>query len=185
MVATIFDNKIVAKSYDFAISPIVKKRQDLIANELKTLPAGSNIFEFGVGTGLILTDLVKRFGFNATGVDSSICMLKKAQERVDQANLQSKVTLLHYEGNKLDVPSNNFDAIVMSYVLTSNPPMTMYHHVTEFSRLLKKNGKMLILDVFIPFASCPYGFIVKGKSKGLAVEKLSWPPGQFLLVMIK
>lgn len=180
----VYSNPVVADIYDVVSLPLAPARQSIIASQLYDVPWGSHIFEFGVGTGIIAIDLAKR-GYYVTGVDHSLAMIRKTDKYAIDEGVANKIRLHHITARRFPVDSRTIDAAVMSYVLTSNPPFSMYHYVSEFSRILKKDGKLIMLDIFIPMASCPFGFIEKGQRRGFEIEKLAWPPGQFLLVMRK
>ena len=138
------DNK-TAKFYDrFSILyPIVdlflKPQKRRLAEEVNALPSGL-LLEIGVGNGSQLP-LYKKH--EIIGIDTSQKMLEIAQQH-NRANIQ----LMEMDGQQLLFPDQTFDYIILSHVIAvvENPDLLL----REAHRVLKPNGKILILNHFTP-----------------------------------
>ncbi|MBW2978024.1 class I SAM-dependent methyltransferase [Candidatus Woesearchaeota archaeon] len=114
----------------------------------KFVKKGMTVYEPGCGTGLITKEIAKIKGVNIIASDPSSALLIGAKKRLSKFN-NVKLVRKSAIGFRIE-PA---DVIVMRYV---------YHHIldnekqrfvkTMFSNL-KKKGKMLILDEFIPYYS--------------------------------
>jgi phosphatidylethanolamine/phosphatidyl-N-methylethanolamine N-methyltransferase len=120
---------------DFFLQP--QKR--VLANEINKLTTGE-LLEVGVGNGSHLKFYKKH---QITGIDISSAMLATAKK----INARD-ITLLEMDGEKLSFEAQKFDYIVMSHVIAvaAHPDQL----VAEAARVLKPNGKLLILNHFTP-----------------------------------
>lgn len=82
------------------------------------MPMGTErILDFGIGTGLELVEIIKRFpNIEITGIDISANMLKKIGERFSQNNIR----IFCGDYLKLDFGNNYFDVVLSS--------MTLHHY---------------------------------------------------------
>jgi phosphatidylethanolamine/phosphatidyl-N-methylethanolamine N-methyltransferase len=102
---------------------------------------GGRILEVGVGTGISLPYYSP--DVRLYGVDISEPMLRKAQQRVDEAGLKN-VELAVMDAEHLDFPNASFDVVVAQYVVTTvpNPQATL----DEFARVLKPGGEIVLVS---------------------------------------
>jgi phosphatidylethanolamine/phosphatidyl-N-methylethanolamine N-methyltransferase len=102
---------------------------------------GGRILEVGVGTGISLPYYSP--DVRLYGVDISEPMLRKAQQRVDEAGLKN-VELAVMDAEHLDFPNASFDVVVAQYVVTTvpNPEATL----DEFARVLKSGGEIILVS---------------------------------------
>lgn len=99
------------------------------------------ILDVGCGPGFFACILSEE-GQNVTAIDSSDGMLSHARENAEKLGVSPK--FLHMDINQLDFPDESFDAIVSRNVTwTLEYPERVY---TEWKRLLKPGGKLLIYD---------------------------------------
>lgn len=109
-----------ATDYDKRITRLVPGYQlalHMVAAELATrVPTSGHVLVPGCGTGNDLIALAEQCPtLRLHGVDPSLAMLEKAQAKLEERGLTSRVTLQHGEtGSAPDVP---FDAAVVSLVL--------------------------------------------------------------------
>src|ERR1700722_10254421 len=98
---------------------------------------GGRILEVGVGTGISLPHY--RRDTRITGVDISVPMLKKAQERVAAHGLGNVEALAVMDAARLGLPDASFDVVVAQYVITAvpHPEATL----DEFARVLRPGGE--------------------------------------------
>lgn len=101
---------------------------------------GMNILDVGCGTGTHL-ELYQRYECSLYGLDISPSMLEVAQKRMgDTAKLDlSNATEMPYEDNK-------FDLIITMLTLHEMPPATRSAAITEMRRVLKEDGRILLID---------------------------------------
>jgi ubiquinone/menaquinone biosynthesis C-methylase UbiE len=117
------------------------------AIELAEIKNGQNILEVAVGTGLAFYEIVKR-NPNGTnlGIDLSPGMLGKAKKRL---NKLSEVNYSLNEGTafNLNVEDESVDTLVNNYMFDLIPFEDMNKILVEFKRVLKKNGKLILVNM--------------------------------------
>jgi phosphatidylethanolamine/phosphatidyl-N-methylethanolamine N-methyltransferase len=103
---------------------------------------GGRILEVGVGTGISLPHYSR--DLKICGIDISLPMLRKAQERVDEYELGNVEGLWVMDAEHLEFPDASFDVIVAQYVITTvpNPEATL----DEFARVLKPGGEIILVS---------------------------------------
>ena len=139
-------NPIVAEFYDLFAWPFVTATTKAIMKELTGVDG--EILEIGCGTGLVTTELAK-VG-KVTSVEPSSSMLEKARGRIKRYNLEDKVCFIQDRAESLPLPSTQFDAIVMSYVLRYIKPQALETVASEITRVLKPGGRLLLADLHLP-----------------------------------
>ncbi len=103
---------------------------------------GGRVLDVGVGTGLSLSDYARTT--KLCGVDISLPMLRKAQERVRAQNLTNVESLSVMDAKNLAFPDSAFDAVVAQYVITAvpDPEATL----DDFIRVLKPGGELILVN---------------------------------------
>ena len=149
------------------------------ALELAEIKNGQHILEVAVGTGLAFYEIVKRNpdGTNI-GVDISEGMLKRAKERL------RKLSGVNYElkiGNafRLEEEDEHFDVLINNYMFDLISFDQMDAVLKEFKRVLKKKGKLVIVNMTISenFGSKIYDFLYRlspkmmGGCRGIKLSK--------------
>jgi len=136
----------LSKTYDIW-GKLAESKARNRAIELADIHDGQQILEVAVGTGLAFMDIVKNnpTGVNI-GIDISPGMLKKAQIRLQSlsgANYQLKI------GNafKIEAESQQFDLVVNSYMFDLIAFHEMDKIITEFRRVLKPDGKLVLVNM--------------------------------------
>ena len=136
----------LSKTYDIW-GKLAESRARNRALELADIHDGQKILEVAVGTGLAFYDIVKKNpnGIN-TGIDISQGMLKKAEKRLlplSEANYQLK------NGNAFNIQEEpqHFDLLVNSYMFDLIAFNEMDNILTEFKRVLKKDGKLILTNM--------------------------------------
>ncbi|HAX61946.1 MAG TPA: hypothetical protein DCX95_05260 [Elusimicrobia bacterium] len=123
------------KGFDFAVGRefILRKAGEL----------SGSILEVGTGSGDMTVTLAKA-GYKITAVDKDAESLKKSALNLVYENLLSKVVFYEMDAEKLDFPDKSFNNIVC---------VNSFHHIksvdrvlSEMSRVLCKNGKLLLAD---------------------------------------
>jgi phosphatidylethanolamine/phosphatidyl-N-methylethanolamine N-methyltransferase len=103
---------------------------------------GGLVLDVGVGTGLSLSDYSRTTRLH--GVDISLPMLRKAQERVREFNLANVESLSVMDAKHLAFADGVFDAVVAQYVITAvpDPEATL----DDFVRVLKTGGELILVN---------------------------------------
>jgi ubiquinone/menaquinone biosynthesis C-methylase UbiE len=136
----------LSKTYDIW-GKLAETRVRNRAIELADITDGQNILEVAVGTGLGFYEIVRR-NPNGTniGVDISTGMLKKAIKRLGklpQANYELKVE----SAFNLEAADNYFDLLMNNYMFDLVSFDEMDSILDEFRRVLKKNGKLIVVNM--------------------------------------
>lgn len=114
------------------------------ANELtKHFPQNNvlSILDIGTGPGFYSIILAKR-GFKITAIDSSEEMLNEA--KFNAGKLAENIQYFNMNAQRLDFPSNSFDAIVTRNLTWNLPEPSLAY--SEWYRVLKPNGVLLNFD---------------------------------------
>ena len=119
-------------------------------DELKFSPMYSeiknqNVLEIGCGTGRHTVRLIEQ-GNNVTGVDLSEGMLDKAKAKINS----SRVTFVHANVLKDEIPNGPFDLAIMSLVLEHIDDLDLFFN--KVRKLLKSESKFYFSEIH-PFRS--------------------------------
>lgn len=104
---------------------------------------GSKVLVVGVGTGADLPYLLHK-GYEVTAIDYSCDMLKQAQGKYTDSSIRFR----EMDAQQMDFENETFDFIVANLILTVVPDAEMT--IKEMVRVLKKNGRFLVFDKFVP-----------------------------------
>ncbi|WP_230158931.1 class I SAM-dependent methyltransferase [Peribacillus sp. Bi96] len=96
----------------------------------------------GVGTGADL-ELIKHLDLEVTAIDLSPDMLKRAKGKYKNTS----ITFLEMDAQNMKFNNESFDYIVGSLILSVVPDAK--ECLREMSRVLKKDGKIILFDKFI------------------------------------
>lgn len=136
--------------YDGIVKMLHHTRSESIAS--LELQADSKILIVGGGTGLDLALLPKDVEITATDLTPS--MVKRMQKRSKKLGLKSNILVM--DGQHLDFSDNSFDVVILHLILAVIPdPIAA---LKEAERVLKKGGRIAILDKFLP-ANQEAGFL--------------------------
>jgi phosphatidylethanolamine/phosphatidyl-N-methylethanolamine N-methyltransferase len=132
-----------APVYDLVFGAVFERGRTaaIEAAERACGPAG-RILEVGVGTGISLPDYDR--SHRLVGIDISVPMLRKAQERVVEHKLDNVEALAVMDAKHLGLPDASFDVVVAQYVITAvpDPEATL----DEFVRVLKPGGEIILVN---------------------------------------
>ncbi|WP_080844214.1 class I SAM-dependent methyltransferase [Cytobacillus gottheilii] len=119
----------------------LKARKEVFRN-LK-YKKGSKILLVGVGTGADIPFFLDK-GYVLTAIDYSEEMLAVAKSKFKNES----ITFKKMDAQKMEFEDNTFDFIAASLVISVVPQPE--DALSEITRVLKKNGEILILDKFAP-----------------------------------
>ncbi len=142
----------LAKIYEERWKNYLTSTEDAILAHLK-LKGKETIVDAGCGTGSLICKIQEKFnhkgriiGFDITPAMLDIAELKVTEQRFNK-NLQ--LELAHCE--HFTAQNNSVDVLISSSVLHHLPHPEQALH--EFHRVLKKNGRLLLLDLCTDFHS--------------------------------
>ncbi|QHI95367.1 methyltransferase domain-containing protein [Aristophania vespae] len=135
---------------------------------VNSLP-GKKVLEVGVGTGLALP-LYNR-DKQITGIDLSKDMLKKARQRVINAELHNVDDLLEMDAEAISFQNDSFDIAVAMFVASVAPHPKVL--LEELKRVVKPGGHILFVNHFLAQG----GFRLKIEQlMATASKALGWHP---------
>lgn len=130
----------LAKYYDLVMTPLWKIWLK------KALPfiEGSKVLEVSFGTGFLMTQYAEHF--DTYGIDFSNEMIRITRRKLEKSSLSASLA----KGKVEDLPfaNNTFDTIVNTMAFTGYP--NGERALAEMKRVLKKNGKLLLMDFDYP-----------------------------------
>ncbi|MFC1889823.1 class I SAM-dependent methyltransferase [Thermodesulfobacteriota bacterium] len=145
----------IAPRYDHLIEPL---NRGLRSIGMKMFPprAGMSVLDIGCGTGTHLS-LYQKAGCRVFGIDRSPSMLSKARER-----LGADAGLVLGDATEMPWPDNKFDLVLTMAALHEMPADTRMAVIGESMRVLKGDGRILLID-FHPGPLRPWkGWMTKG-----------------------
>ena len=137
--------------FSFYLDEYWRERAVKLLNEGK-------ILDVATGTGEVIKKIVKNKNYKIiVGIDLANEMLKKAVLNKNYKN----VFYIFGSGEKLPFKSNSFDSLIIAFGIRniSNKKLAL----SEFHRVLKKNGVLVILEMLGPenFLKYPFFFYLK------------------------
>lgn len=148
-VASMFDT--ISTNYDglnrvisFGID--IKWRNKVVALVSKSKP--KTILDVATGTGDLAINLVKTGAKEIIGLDISAGMLEVGKQKITQQNLDSTITMILGDGEKIEYPDNYFDAITVSFGVRNFE--NLEQGLSEILRVLKPSGTFVVLETSVP-----------------------------------
>jgi len=127
----------IANFYDFLDYYWEKRRYQPARKKLWKHAKGKRILDAGVGTGRNIPFYPKA---EMHAIDISKAMLEQARKRAKNVKIQKMdLTKLKYKGNY-------FDTVVATFVLCVMNPRQEEKAIKEVKRVLKKGGRLCMLD---------------------------------------
>jgi len=120
-------------------------RQESIA--LAQINPGDKVLDVGCGTGDLTLEAKKLAGSagEVYGIDASPNMIRQAQQKANRTgvNVTFQVGLIE----DIEFPENRFDVVLSSLMMHHLPDDLKRAGLTEISRVLKPDGRLLIVDM--------------------------------------
>ena len=140
----------ISDEYDFMNDLMTFKNHSKWKKEIVDIAVDSSpkkILDIATGTGDIAIKLSKMQGSIIQAVDVSENMLKIAHNKIDKQNINN-IILKTFEAENLLFDYNHFDIISIGYGVRNFSNLDK--GLSESYRVLKKNGKLIILETSIP-----------------------------------
>jgi ubiquinone/menaquinone biosynthesis C-methylase UbiE len=117
---------------------------DLLA-ERCSIDEYSHVLDVGCGTGGNAAYLTKTIGCRVTGVDISELMIERANKRVEDLELEDRLSFYVGDAYNLDFLDETFDAVLTVFV---SQFLDLENAFSEFVRVLKKGGFLGVNEMY-------------------------------------
>ena len=143
-----------AKKYDFFVEPLNTTLRQI---GMKVYPPkdGMLVLDVGCGTGTTLS-LYHKAGCSVFGIDSSPAMLEEAKKK-----LGGQAELLLGSASEMHYPDEFFDLVTGMLTLHEMPRKIRPQVMNEMVRVLKKDGRILLIDYHPGSIRFPKGWMYK------------------------
>jgi len=130
----------LAKYYDHIMTPLWK----MWLKKVVPFIEGSKVLEVSFGTGYLMTQYVKRF--DTYGIDINDEMIQITAKKIKKEASSASIS----KGNVENMPyaNNTFDTVINTMAFTGYPDGEKA--LAEMKRVLRKNGKLLLMDFDYP-----------------------------------
>ena len=130
----------LAKYYDFVMTPYWK----IWLKKVIPFIEGPKVLEVSFGTGYLMTKYAKHF--DTYGIDLNSEMIQITKRKLKKKGLSASIS----KGNVENLPYTNdtFDTVINTMSFTAYP--NGEKALDEMKRVLKKNGKLLLMDFDYP-----------------------------------
>ena len=141
----------ISKEYDFINNLITfgahKKWKKQIVNICKKINP-KKILDLATGTSDIAIELSSIKECKIIGVDPSSKMLEVGQSKIDNQNLNDKISLEKGNAENLKYDDGMFDVVTIGYGVRNFT--NLKNSLKEIYRVLKKDGLLIILETSLP-----------------------------------
>jgi demethylmenaquinone methyltransferase/2-methoxy-6-polyprenyl-1,4-benzoquinol methylase len=140
----------ISSEYDFMNDLMTFKNHSKWKKEIAEIAKYSSpkrILDVATGTGDIAINLSKIKGSKIEGIDVSGNMLKIARKKIDELKIDN-IVLKTCEAENLVFEDNHFDIVSIGYGVRNFS--NLEKGLSESYRVLKKDGKLIILETSIP-----------------------------------
>ncbi len=154
----------IAPWYDILIEPLNRKLKHMMLRFAPPEP-GAVVLDVGCGTGTLL-ELYLKADCEPWGLDASQAMLAVARQRLgDQAQLRDG------DATAMPFPDGRFDWVSFSMVLHEMSPATRLAVLAEAERVLRPEGRILVVDYHAAPVRRVQGWLLKGVTT--AIERMA------------
>lgn len=110
------------------------------------ISATDHVLDIGCGWGHLAIEAVKKTGCRVTGVTLSAEQRQLAQERIREAGLEDKITILLCDYRQVPRPEGGFDRIISVEMLEHVGDKFMNEYFASISSLLKDKGGVMVIQ---------------------------------------
>lgn len=135
----------IAKVYDLW-GRLTETRARQRGIELADIRDGERILEVAAGTGMILTEVVRRNPNGITAaIDISEGMLQKARTKLKDTRAQVELK----QGSAFEIPyqAGTFDLLINGYMFDLMPHTAFAQILAEYKRVLKPHGRLVLINM--------------------------------------
>lgn len=112
-------------------------------------PSGMRVLDIGCGLGGCSIMLAREFGAaHVTGIDIEPELIRRANQAVEDAGLQDRVSVQHVEPGPLTMAGETFDLVLTKDVVCHFPDKNVI--IADIFRVLSPGGSYLCADFFNP-----------------------------------
>jgi|TARA_B100001093_G_scaffold520511_1_gene617212 demethylmenaquinone methyltransferase/2-methoxy-6-polyprenyl-1,4-benzoquinol methylase len=139
----------IAKSYD-TLNRILSLGIDIWWRKkaVKQLNNPKKILDIATGTADFAISAAKNTNASIIGIDISDNMLEIGEKKIKKLNLEHRIILKLGDAEETNFQENSFDAITIGFGVRNFENLDL--GLKEMYRILKKNGKVAILEPSIP-----------------------------------
>ena len=141
----------ISKEYDF-LNKIMTFGNDAVwRKKIYSIAKESSpeiILDIATGTADIALELSNIKNVKIIGIDISEKMLKIGDNKILKRNLSSRIELQKGDAENIDYPENYFDIVTIGFGVRNFENLTI--GLKETYRVLKKTGKLIILETSVP-----------------------------------
>lgn len=143
-----------AKKFDILVEPLISALRQI---GMKVYPPKEEmlVLDVGCGTGTNLS-LYHKAGCSVFGIDSSPSMLEEAKNK-----LGDNAELLLGSASEMHFPDKFFDLVISMLALHEMPRKIRPQVMNEMVRVLKQEGRILLIDYHPGSISFPKGWTYK------------------------
>lgn len=146
--------KYSAKFYDTFIEPSVAALRKIML-KMYLPKEGIRVLEVGCGTGSNLR-LYQKIGCEINGIDLSPSMVEVATKKLGE-----KAHIKLGNASQMPYPDNHFDLVIAMLTLHEMPNSIRPLIITEMRRVMKQDGRLLIVDFHPGPIRFPKGWLYK------------------------
>lgn len=148
-VAQMFDN--ISKEYDslnrvISFGTDIAWRKKVIQLVAETHP--EKVLDIATGTGDLAIMLTKTSAKTIIGLDISAGMLSIGTQKINKLNLSDKIEMVLGDSENMPYETNSFDAVTVAFGIRNFE--TLEKGLAEILRVLKPNGRLVILETSVP-----------------------------------
>jgi len=140
-------------SYDSYMRKVTFGRERILREEtvrLAQVKPGDSVLEVGCGTGTLTLAAKRQAGPSGKvfGIDVIPGMIEVSQRKAAQA--KEDITFQLGSIDDIPFPANQFDVVMCSFMIFHMSETTLRKGITEVYRVLKPQGRLLVLDMALP-----------------------------------
>lgn len=140
-------------TYDKYMRRITFGREDKLRQmtvELSQVKPGNNVLEIGCATGSLTIAAKRKAGNNGmvAAIDIIPGMIEVSKEKAQKTNLDINFQLGSIDN--IPFPDSQFDVVMCSFMIFHMSDKVRNKGLEEIYRVLKPNGRLLVLDIALP-----------------------------------
>jgi ubiquinone/menaquinone biosynthesis C-methylase UbiE len=143
----------MVNTYDKYMNRITLGREEKLRNmtvDLAQVREGDNVLEIGCATGSLTIAAKRRAGIKGSvaAIDLIPGMIEASREKANRLNLDINFRTGSIEN--IPFPDHQFDVVLCSFMIFHMSEQVRNKGIEEIFRVLKPEGRLLVLDIAIP-----------------------------------